>query len=518
MMPPSPDRLTSSPSPETTSSFSPRTRLWLLVALAVFAGGYLCWVRLNSGYLAGGSDSSGYLNIARLLRDGQLVGQVPAIPGLSPPAWNYLYQQPLGFTVESATGRMVPTYPVGFPLHLLVAAPFVSLDYAAVVVNVFLAAAAGALMFALGRQCGLSWRSAFAGAALLWLCPLFLSNILQPMSDACAMVWSLAAVCAALQSRRHAAWALAAGLAVAIGVLVRPTGLLMLLPVGLALGGNLRAWLALCAGGLPGAAFLAWYNVQLYGSALTTGYGAVESLFSTRHFPHNAGHIALWLLLLLSPFVVLPALGLPALLRQRTHRAGVLLLWITTITGFYVFYFHTGEAWWYLRFILPAFPAVIVAALLVIENSPILVALGTTRRWLAPTALALALVWEFAGIRLLHVADTKHGEPAYLDTVRWMQAHAPADAIVLQMQVTGCFTYFTHFVIVRWDILESDGWARLQAAARAQRRPIYATLFPFEEADALKRCASAHWTRVAETRHHVAIWRLDETSGPTPRP
>ena len=43
-------------------------------------------------------------------------------------------------------------------------------------------------------------------------------------------------------------------------------------------------------------------------------------------------------------------------------------LWAGLLTGLYAFYFHSGETWWYLRFILPAFPVLILAALVVLQR------------------------------------------------------------------------------------------------------------------------------------------------------
>ena len=124
----------------------------VLVAVVVVVISYLGFVRYNTSYLASNSDASGYFNVARALGSRALVQPVPRIEGLAPPQWDYFYQQPLGFLVNRNRGTMVPTYPVGFPLHLLAASPLFGLDYGVLAVNVFLAAAAAALMVLMGRQ------------------------------------------------------------------------------------------------------------------------------------------------------------------------------------------------------------------------------------------------------------------------------------------------------------------------------------------------------------------------------
>lgn len=493
--------------PSTASWFTAaaRTLAWLGVALAALL--YLWFVVAHCTYIAAGADSSGYLNAARLLRAGELVQPVPRLPGLEPPAWDYFYQQPLGYVVDSARGTMAPSYPLGLPLHLLVAAPFVGLDYASVPVNVTLAAAAALLMYALGRQFGLPRPWAVAGVALLWGCPLFLFYSLQPMSDMPATVWILAALAAAWRARDRWAWGFAAGLAVAVAVLVRPSNLLVLAPLAVALGLRFRAWAAVVLGGLPGAAFLAWVNFKLYGSAFATGYGHVETLFSARHLPHNTLHFLLWIPALLSPVVFLAALMLARAGTAPSRVRLLLAVWAAVFMGFYVFYFHSGETWWYLRFILPMFPALILAALL---GTHALARRMTGARWTRylPAALLLvALAWQVVLAQRLDLALTKHGDQSYRLAHEWMQAHAPADAVVLQMQLSGCFTYYTSFAIVRWDLLNADTWARLRAAALAAHRPLYATLFEFEETRALRQHAPGDWQLVARVRE-ISIWRL----------
>ena len=56
------------------------------------------------------------------------------------------------------------------------------------------------------------------------------------------------------------------------------------------------------------------------------------------------------------------ALATPWVPVARRRELAVLGLWAALLIGFYAFYFHSGESWWYLRFILPAFPALLLAA------------------------------------------------------------------------------------------------------------------------------------------------------------
>jgi hypothetical protein len=489
----------------------PRSAVVLLLLAAV---GYLWFIRICCAPYAGSSDASGYLNTARLLRQGALITDVPRIEGLSPPAWDYFYQQPLGFIVDRERGTQTPTYPLGYSLHLFLAAPFVGLDYATIPVNVLLAFAAAALMLALGRQFGLPWPWALACVAVLWGSPIFILFAVQPMSDVAAMVWVLAALCGALRARERWPWAFGAGVAVAIAVLVRPSNLLVIVPLAFVLGLRIRAWLALGAGGLPGALFLAWYNATLYGSPFRTGYGSVSSLFRASYVPLNAFHVFAWLMLVFSPVVVLAALALPVVWKRMRFFAVLAGLWCAAFGGFYLFYYYTGEVWWYLRFLLPIAPALIVAGALVLFH--LRERWRPRLRWLPAALLAVTLLWEITASQRLHVRWTKQSEMGYQLAADWTKAHLPSDAILLQMQLSGAFTYYTDFTIVRWDLLDRDtSWPVLQRAARDAGRPLYAVLYDFEIERAWPEHIPGRWAKVADVRR-MSIWKFESAQGAPP--
>lgn len=486
----------------------PRARLaaWL-VGIVVAFGGYLALVATSSSFAASGSDPSGYLNIVRQLEQGLTYEHVPVITGVSADRWNLLFQQPLGYRVEPDSGTRVTTYPVGYPLHLLALSWWIGREPAALVVSWGMAVAAALLMFALGRELGLPRSWSVAGGVLLLGCPLFFYYELQPMSDVPATVWSMATVWLVLRSRRAAVWAFAVGAALAVAVLIRPTNVLLLAPVAVIFGLDWRRWLRVVLGGLPGAVFLAAHNQALYGRMATTGYGDVSSLFGWQFLLHNAAHFAWWIPALLSPAVALPALFWPWL-RSHTLRLRLLLsVWAGAFVLFYLFYYHSGETWWYLRFILPAFPALILAGLLAAQS--------LSQRWQATrwgrvglaVALLAALAWQLQVTRALHVRFTKDEPVPYLKAVEWMRTNAPSDALVLQMQLSGCFTYYADFTIVRYDLIGREGWATLQQAAQRSERAIYATLFEFEESVALRERVPGPW-RLIHRDGRLSIWRL----------
>jgi hypothetical protein len=481
---------------------------WILLALVTL--GYSAFIYHYGSPYAAGADSSGYLNSARLLKEGRLTETVRTIPGLDPPEWNYFYHQPLGYVVQPGTALMAPLYPVGLPLHYAAAAMVVGLEKASRVVNALNVLAAGLLLYALGRQLGLAKGWALAGVGVLWACPVWIFHSLQPLSDCVATTWTLAAVFCALRSRGQPRWALAAGAAFAMAVLVRPTSLLALVPVAVALGRPGRSWLLFALGGFPGAVGLGWYNLQVYGGILHSGYtqGGEDpwSSFGLRFVRGNLQHFAAWIPRLLSwPVVMLAVLGLPWLFRHRARIAWLLLLWVAAFTGFYASYYCAGETWWYLRFLLPAFPAVILAALLAARRAADY--LRGAARQLVPLALLAVCLGLQASLAMdLAVTDVRHNERNYWLAARWLDAQAPPGAILLGMQLSGTIAFYNTQPLVRWDQINRTDFEFLQRAAARQHRPLYAPLFPFEKARLQERLGG-EWLAIGQAGD-VTIWRL----------
>jgi hypothetical protein len=486
------------------SSSTPRRDLrpFLIAALAL---AYALFIYLNCSPYAAGSDSSGYLNSARLLSKGEFTTLNRTLPSLRYPAWDFFWQQPLGFAAENQTPRMAPTYPTGLPIHLLIAAPIVGWEKAARAVNVLNVLVAGLLIYALARHLGLSRDWSLAASSVLWACPLFIYNSLQPLSDSLALTWGLATLFFAFKSRTQWKWAFAAGFAFAIAVIVRPTNLLLAVPLVLALGFSWRAWLACGLGGLPGVAWFAFYNLRTYGHAFTTGYGNVGDAFDQKFLIGNLAHFALWVPLLVSVPVALAALALPWVKRapKPLNTIIVLAAWLGVFVAFYATYYCAGETWWYLRFLLPGFPAVILAGLLVAQ------AWRASPPWIL---LGLCLVGQVILARELRIMVIHKQEREYSVATRWLAAHVPAGSVVFAHQLSGSLQFYNDFVLVRSDLMPSEHLATLHAAAKASGRQIYAALFEREISEAFnERRLTGQWELIGGTEE-VRVWHLKSIS------
>jgi hypothetical protein len=466
---------------------------------------------------AAGSDSSGYLNSARLLARGEFTVRPRAIAGLEPSNFDYQIFQPLGFVADRDTGRMAPTYPIGLPLHLMVAAQIVGWEKTARVVNALNVLALGALLFAFGRALGLRRGWALAGVALLWASPVLLYHAVQPLSDPLATTWSLAAIYFGWRAREHRdwRWALAAGIAFAVGVLVRPTNLLLGLPLLIALGGNWRHWLACAAGGAPGALLLGYYNYRTYGSPLTTGYGYLGDAFDVHLLGPTLWHYAKWIPALVGLPVALAALTLPWTHRREPRVIALMASWLGVLVAFYCTYYCAAETWWYLRFLLPAFPAVILGGLLAGQSLASSWA-ARTRRWLPLACFALSLGQLVALTRHFDFFFLiRDWERDYYLGARWAREHLPADAVVVTFQFSGALYYYTDLAIARSDYMSPRDFFTLAQAAIKARRPVYALLRPDEVAEVFAHRVTGKWEPL-DTGGKARAWRLVEPPATPP--
>jgi hypothetical protein len=440
---------------------------------------------------------------------------------------------------------MTPTYSMGLPLLLAAAAGIVGWGSAPGMVIGLHALFGLLLMYRLGREFGLEADWAWIGSLLLGANSLYLLMSFGLMSDMPATVWLTAAVLCAWKGRARPQFALAAGIAFSIAVLVRPNDLLGVIPVCLALGlpgmistrgpaavgveqtvtsreapreasgPGLRRWLLLIAGGLPGAVFYCYVNHTLYGGIFKTGYGDLRWMFSVSYVPASLLHYAHWLPVLLTPVVVL-SLGLPLLWRRQPIQTAVLATWALLLPAFYAFYSDTDLTWWCLRFLLPAFPPLLVASLLVARNLTARFKLNNPAGWLA-FAVVLILVNDGVCFYNLHLASIGRDERLYRETAAWMQEHLPADALVASMQTSGALFYYTRFTFFRWDQVSAADFRRIADACAAARRPIYAALFPFEFEEnrplSFRKHLGSGWTRIAAFRH-ITIWKYNFPAEP----
>jgi hypothetical protein len=487
---------------------APRWFRWLgLIALA----GYTVLLAVNMSAVAGGSDSSGYMNSARLFAAGQVRSElrVPAEFAVVP--LNRRHFAPAGFDSFPVHQDLAPSYPTGYPLHLALGARLLGWQIGPSVVQLLAALAAVVLCYRTARELGLHFALAGAGAAMLAASPVFIFTSIQALSDTLATTWTVAALFCALRGRTSNRWAAGCGTALAVAVLVRPTNAMIAPALVVLLGFDLRrlGWFVL--GGVPGALWFGLYNHYVYGGALRSGYGDIFTAFALEYGWPTAVHFTKWLA------VFLPAvmLGLPfAALAHRDTRHRELLglgLLFASVTGLYLFCAYSHDSWPYLRYILPALPALILAGLLGVEA----LARGPAARWpraFRPVVALVLTIWAVGNSwhwnRKLSVFLVPVYERAYEEAAQLLRRHAPENALVVCCNISGTIYYYTNMPALLFDSVEPDEFVRYVALARNAGRPIYAAIFDIEEEDSIRRRCPGAWTRIGSAGN-IGIWRLD---------
>ena len=493
----------SNPNPAT-----PPAPSWFAGFAAVALLGYAAFLGLNFSPFAGGSDSSGYLNAAKLLARGQLTAPPRDFAGLTVSSPTQL--QPLGFIAEPARGRLVPTYPLGLPAHLALAGLLFGWTAGPLVVGVGATLAAIFLLYAIAREFRFVWPLAALGSVLFGAFPVTIFVAVQPLSDVLATTWVLAAFYAALRARASLGWAVAAGIALAVAVFVRPTNVLVLPALVVLLGAHWRSLAAFLIGGLPGALLLLAANAHLFGSPWRMGYGPVFEAFRLAYAAPTLLHFAKWLGAFAPGLVIVLAVAgfRPRSLSIRERLA--LALWFFVPFSVYACYEFSHEVWWGLRFILPAVPALILVALAALDHW-----LHSRPRLLAP-AIALLLLWAVGGAvfwtRHFHTLLTKTYERAYADVGVWARTHLPADTVVTAHAESGALYYYTPFPILRWDQMSPAEFSAHAAHLARAGRPLHLVVHESEESSALNERAPARWEKVAALSQRT-IWRY---VGPAP--
>jgi hypothetical protein len=270
-----------------------------------------------------------------------------------------------------------------------------------------------------------------------------------------------------------------------IGVLVRPTHMLLLPAMLLLLGLRWRALLAFGIGGLPFAAVQMGIATLWYGSPFRSGYGPVITDLALANFPARSLHYSYWLAALLTP-LVFPLAFTGALSKWTEARTRVaLVLWFAAFFLFYCFY-GPYETWWYTRFLLPAIPALLLLGAGVASART-----AGLARSLPFVALVLIAAVQVTLSRRFEVLGIGRGEASYERAATTSRAHLPPGAIVLAMQHSGAFLYYTGATTLRYDYLDRG----LFETVRATGRPLYALIGDFELQD-LQQSTTGRWEPV----------------------
>ena len=470
------------------------------LAYAVFLAQHIC-------YAAGGSDSSGYLNEARLFAAGHASMRVRLVDVLNlDPSFTILFV-PLGFRT-AAHGMMLPTYPPGVPAIFAAAGMIGGWNIAPFLIGPLAALGCLLLIYAVARQLGLSQLFALAATALLAAFPAFILIAVQPVSDVIATFFALLTIWCALRARSVAAGAspaaFGAGFAFAAGVAVRPMNALLGIALVLALRGRKPLLIRAAAGMAPIAIALMGFNYALYGNPLLTGYG-VYTVESAHRVWSAFAQFWMWCAFTMTPLIV-PG-GMLVVFDRHVGRwdRAMLVAWFLPFLLFYSLFGFDG--WWFIRYVLPGLPAMIIGALLVFRDVVERIASGRLRNAVIAIVLLSMLAVPIKMTRKLHVTSVKESESVYPQSVAWAERQLPRNALVVCGQMSGSFLYYTDRFTVRWEFLDNDRFQLLRAYAG--NAPWFAVLmYPEDENIHFQERMRGRWTQIGRCRN-VTLWRLD---------
>jgi hypothetical protein len=300
-----------------------------------------------------------------------------------------------------------------------------------------------------------------------------------------------------------------------MAVAVRPTSALMV-PALMVVLGDGRRWLGAVLGGFPGALLLAAYQASVYGHPLQSGYGNIFAALGSEWVGLSLRSYLEWLPRVLPAAVLfLPILGL-AFGQDRVGRRRVvgLAVWVVAMAGFYATYPVTHEVWWCLRFLLPAFPALVLGAALGGQAIAARTGVVHRARWSAAGATALAMwagVLAWYWVPRLHVGAIGPAERVYREAGRWVAGNLPADAVVSSFAASGALYYYSPMATLRFDDLRPEVGPDLLRRLHAAGRPVFALVFDAERGQAEERLGGARWTPV-RTWGGLQLWRLEPSA------
>jgi len=485
-----------------------RLRALLVAGLVAYAG----VLAVVGSHAAGGSDSAGYLGSARLLSRGEFTTPVRVPEGVDLDRRTAAVFIPLGFAQGRNLGSMSPSYPAGFPAHMAVLARLLGERTGPFLVVPIASAAALWLLYRMARELGVSAQMSLLGTTLLAISPTWLLLSLQPMSDVPATAWALATLLIALRARQQGRWAPVAGFGLGLAVVVRPSNALLVLPLAFALPWRWKRIVAFGLGGLPVLAALLMYNWASYGSPMLSGYGPASQadlMFRLEYFPVRFRHYGFWTAVALGPWIPLAWLASVALRGRALRERLLLLAWFLPPFLFHCFYMPY-DPWWFTRFFLPAFPALLIGAAWVFE------ALGArtadrltarTRRMLVIAACLVALAWPAVATLRLGVLRIGYLESIYPEAVEWARQKTSERSVILASQMSGAVYLYSDRIVANPGKLNAYRLEKLMTRLEASGYTLYALLFPHEIV-AIENQRPGRWTRIGDFRD-VSLWKRE---------
>ena len=192
----------------------------------------------------------------------------------------------------------------------------------------------------------------------------------------------------------------------------------------------------------------------MYGSALGSGYGPLSVLFASSHVLPNLERYPRWLIETQTPFLAL-AIAAPAVRRHWPARSADVWLCLALAAATLACYlpYVVFDDWWYIRFLLPAIPLLIVLSIVVLVALLERVAPSSYR---AVTAIAVVVlvVWCTRDPRSRLAFALQDMEHHFVEAGTFAAERLPARAVAVTVKYSGSVHYYAGRPTVSWDSLE----------------------------------------------------------------
>jgi hypothetical protein len=234
-----------------------------------------------------------------------------------------------------------------------------------------------------------------------------------------------------------------------------------------------------------GPAIVAWLFNYWYGSPFLSGYGSSDLLFSWSFVPANLARYPRWFIESQTP-AILVGLAAPLLLRRAGQAGGrlprVALAWLMLALAGLVWACYLSylvfEDWWYLRFLLPSYPLLIVLAsaalLIVLQRTP-------APRSFAAALLALLVAHGIYFCLKKDVFKLAVGEARYQRVGEFAGRTLPDRSLLFSMQHSGSLRYYSHLPTLRYDLLDPERLDEAVAHFQARGYHVYFVLDDWEK-------------------------------------
>jgi hypothetical protein len=281
--------------------------------------------------------------------------------------------------------------------------------------------------------------------------------------------------------------AIGAGAAAGVAILIRPNLVpLAAFPALLLMFDSPRRLsraLQFAAAVAPAVAVVGALNTYYYGSPLRSGYGPLEYLYSSSRIIPNLRQYARWftdtqtawpLLGAIAPFVA-QAAG-----RQRRVMGLLTAGFPAALLALYLPYllFHPAE-WGYLRFLLPAYPALLAGFGIVVTSLAARLPGGALPRVPLGVLVAYLVIhgWTYArdqSVFLIQAADTR-----YARVVAHVR-HLPEHSVVVSLAHSGPVRFYTGRDVLRFDAIGAGDIDLALSYLRDRGHPLYLVGDEFE--------------------------------------